>query len=55
MTSDAPLKAKHGDVAAWEDLVARYAWVETDELDAYTVRIASPTELFGSSDAAWLP
>ncbi|MER6818988.1 DUF6461 domain-containing protein [Streptomyces cellulosae] len=45
MTPDAPRNPKRGGAASWEDLVARYAWADADEPDAYTFSvIAGKTE-----------
>ncbi|WP_432173911.1 DUF6461 domain-containing protein [Streptomyces sp. Tue6028] len=45
MTSDVPRSSKRDGAASWEDLVARYAWADADELDAYTFSvIAGKTE-----------
>nr|WP_285556841.1 DUF6461 domain-containing protein [Streptomyces hygroscopicus] len=39
MTPGAPRGPKDSDAAKWEDLVARYAWADADELDAYTFSV----------------
>ncbi|CCK29009.1 hypothetical protein BN159_4630 [Streptomyces davaonensis JCM 4913] len=45
MTPDVPRGQKCGDAVSWEDLVARYARADADELDAYTFSvIAGKTE-----------
>ncbi|MFJ7498034.1 DUF6461 domain-containing protein [Streptomyces sp. NPDC097727] len=45
MTPDVPRGSWRGGAASWEDLVARYAWADADEPDAYTFSvIAGKTE-----------
>jgi hypothetical protein len=45
MTPDVPRGPKRSDTARWKDLVARYAWADANELDAYTFSvIAGKTE-----------
>ncbi|MGP4084425.1 DUF6461 domain-containing protein [Streptomyces sp. KR55] len=45
MTPDVPRGPRRSDAARWEDLVARYAWADADEPDAYTFSvIAGKTE-----------
>ncbi|MGW4823094.1 hypothetical protein ACWEP4_29965 [Streptomyces sp. NPDC004227] len=39
MTADVPRGPKRSDAARWEDLVARYAWADADEPDAYTFSV----------------
>ncbi|MFF0205934.1 DUF6461 domain-containing protein [Streptomyces sp. NPDC005017] len=41
MTPNVPRGPRRSDAARWEDLVARYAWADADEPDAYTFSVIS--------------
>ncbi|PWI11462.1 hypothetical protein DIZ27_05325 [Streptomyces sp. NWU339] len=41
MTPDAPRSPKSSGAAKWEGLVARYAWADADEPDAYTFSVVA--------------